>query len=63
LVGCARAPMLILVRDLGWFRVGDMMVMGCCSRWGKCGAAARSLEAVHANVAAAACREPAAVHR
>ena len=42
---------------------GDMMVMGCCSRWGKCGAAARSLRAVHAGVAAAGRRELAAVHR
>jgi hypothetical protein len=40
-----------------------MMVMGCGSRWGKCGAAARSLRAVHAGVAAAVCRELAAVHR
>jgi DNA-binding CsgD family transcriptional regulator len=30
---CARAPRLISVLDL---TVGDMMVMGCCSRWGKC---------------------------
>lgn len=39
------------------------MVMGCCSRWGKCGAAARSLRAVHAGVAAAGRLELAAVHR
>jgi hypothetical protein len=33
---CARAPRLISVLDR--WRVGDMMVMGCCSRWGKrCG--------------------------
>ena len=37
-------------------------LMGCCSRWVSV-AAARSLRAVHANVAAAICREPAAVHR
>jgi hypothetical protein len=40
-----------------------MMVMGFGPRWGKSVAAARSLEAVHAYVAAAECREPAAVHR
>jgi hypothetical protein len=40
-----------------------MMVMGCCSRWGNRGAAARSLRAVHAGVAAAVCRELTAVHR
>src|ERR1039458_3473016 len=35
-VSCARAPRLISVLDRG--AVGDMMVMGCCSRWGKrCG--------------------------
>src|SRR3954471_25088677 len=34
--------------------------MGCSAG---CGAAARSLEAVHAGVAAALCGEPAAVHR
>ena len=34
-----------------------MMVMGCVFPLGKCGAAARSLEAVHADVAAAACWE------
>jgi hypothetical protein len=27
-VWCVRAPSLISVRDLGWFRVGDMMVDG-----------------------------------
>ena len=33
---CARAPRLISVRDHE--KVGDMMVMGCVSRWGKrCG--------------------------
>jgi hypothetical protein len=33
---CARAPRLISVLDHRG--VGDMMVMGCCSRWGKrCG--------------------------
>ena len=57
---CARAPMLILVHDPKRWWVGDMMVMGCCSRWGKCGAAARSLRAVHAGVAAAGSRELAA---
>ena len=32
---CARAPRLISVLDL---MVGDMMVMGCGSRWGqRCG--------------------------
>ena len=51
--------MLISVRDPGWLPAGDMMVMGCGSRWGKCVAAARSLQAVHAGVAAAECREPA----
>lgn len=39
--------MLILVHDPGVRWAGDMMVMGCRSRWGKCGAAARSLRAVH----------------
>ena len=42
--------------------VGDMMVMGF-PLGGSCGAAARSLEAVHAGVAAAGRRELAAVHR
>jgi hypothetical protein len=37
-LSCARAPMLISVRDRAGWRVGDMMVMGCGSRWGKrCG--------------------------
>jgi hypothetical protein len=27
-VGCARTPSLILVRDPGWLRIGDMMVDG-----------------------------------
>ena len=42
--------------------VGDMMVMGF-PLGGGCGAAARSLEAVHADVAAAGRRELVAVHR
>jgi hypothetical protein len=28
LVGCARTPSLISVRDPGWLRIGDMMVDG-----------------------------------
>ena len=60
---CARVPMLISVRGPGLATgVGDMMVMGF-SLGGGCGAAARSLEAVHADVAAAGCGELAAVHR
>ncbi len=48
---CARVPMLISVRDSDWLPVvGDMMVMGF-PLGGSCGAAARSLEAVHADVA------------
>jgi hypothetical protein len=42
--------------------VGDMMVMGFPAG-GRGFAAAQSLEAVHANVAAAQCRELATVHR
>jgi hypothetical protein len=47
---CARARMLISVHDRAVWPAGDMMVMGCESRWGRgrAGAAARSLEAVHA---------------
>jgi len=56
---CARAPRLISVLD-SW-GVGDMMVMGCCSRWGSV-AAAQSLEAVHQVVSAATCRELAATY-
>ena len=55
--------MLISVRDSGVATgVGDMMVMGF-PLGGSCGAAARSLEAVHADVAAAGRRELVAVHR
>jgi hypothetical protein len=42
--------------------VGDMMVMGFPAG-GSCGATARSLEAVHAHVAAAGRQELVAVHR
>ena len=60
---CARAPMLISVRDrcraAGRRHDGD----GVRFPLGDSVAAARSLEAVHADVAAATCREPAAVHR
>ena len=62
LVVCARAPSLISVHDSGWLRVGDMMVDGVIPL-GVSVAAARSLKAVHAGVAAGACGEPAAVHR
>ena len=62
--GCARGrPCLSWSTTLVGCGAGDMMVMGCRSRLGKCGAAARSLRAVHAGVAAAVCRELAAVHR
>jgi hypothetical protein len=45
------------------YPVGDMMVYGVLFPLGEAFAAAQSLQAVHANVAAAQCREPAAVHR
>jgi hypothetical protein len=60
--GCVRAGAHAYLgpRPWVWLLAGDMMVMGCGSRWGECGAAARSLQAVHADVAAAGSREPAA---
>jgi hypothetical protein len=63
LVWCARAPSRISVHAPGgWLRGGDMMVDGVIPL-GVSIAAALSLEAVHADVAAGLCRELAAVHR
>jgi hypothetical protein len=59
---CARAPGRISVHDPAVWRAGEVMVDGVISAGWGC-AAARSLEAVHAGVAAGRCREPAAVHR
>jgi hypothetical protein len=60
---CARAPVLILVYDPCWFRGRRHDGDGVLFSLGECDAAARSLRAVHADVAAAVCRELAAVHR
>ena len=61
-VVCARAPSLISVREPVVRWLGDMMVDGVIPL-GVSVAAARSLEAVHAGVAAGDWRELAAVHR
>ena len=58
----ARAPSLISVRGPAVRRAGHMMVDGVIPL-GEGVAAARSLEAVHADVAAGVCRELAAAHR
>jgi hypothetical protein len=57
---CARVPMLISVHDP---RVGRRHDVDGVPAGGSSDAAARSLEAVHASVAAAGCGELAAVHR